>query len=128
MQKEVSNDLAELRRALSARGHREQTDYSDGGLVVRILYQGRLERPDRLKLRLEEEIGERNALLTAKEREILENHLQTEIAYEIQRLVQAAEGQRNKINKELHARPTSTGVRCRLQWQPLGEAEGAPGP
>jgi hypothetical protein len=63
VQKEVGNDLADLRRALSARGHREQTDYSDGSLVVRILYQGRLERPDRLKLSLEEEIGARNALL-----------------------------------------------------------------
>ena len=31
------------------------------------------------------------------------------------------------INTELHKRPTSTGVRYRLQWQPLAEtAEGAP--
>jgi len=29
------------------------------------------------------------------------------------------------INQELHKRPTSTGVRYRLQWQPLGEDEGA---
>jgi len=29
------------------------------------------------------------------------------------------------INKELHKHPTSTGVRYRLQWQPLGEDEGA---
>jgi Putative exonuclease SbcCD, C subunit len=103
---------------LSARGHRAQADYGDWGLIVHVLYQ--------IKLRLDEEIGERNALLTAKEREILENHLQTEIAYEIQRIVQAAEGQRNKINEELRIRPTSSGVRYWLLWQLLSEEEGAP--
>src|SRR5215510_10703174 len=111
---------------MSARGHRAQAEYGDWGLIVHVLYQGKLERPDRLKLRLNEEIGERTALLTAREREILENHLQTEIAYEIQRLVQAAEDQRHKINEELRIRPTSTGVRYRLLWQPLSEEEGAP--
>ena len=30
------------------------------------------------------------------------------------------------INQELHKRPTSTGLRYRLQRQPLGEEEGAP--
>ena len=126
VQKEVAGDATELQRALSARGHRAQAESTDWGLVVNVLYQGKPERPDSLKLRLEEEIGERNALLTAKEREILENHLQTEIAYEIQRLVQEAERQRNKINEELRIRPTSTGVKYRLLWQPLAEEEGAP--
>lgn len=126
VQKEVANDVTELQRALSARGHQAQVESSDWGLIVHVLYRGKPERPDRLKLRLDEEIGERNALLTAKEREILENHLQTEIAYEIQHLVQAAENQRNMINGELRIRPTSTGVRYRLLWQPLSEEDGAP--
>jgi hypothetical protein len=126
VQKEVANDVTELQRALSARGHQAQVESSDWGLIVHVLYRGKPERPDRLKLRLDEEISERNALLTAKEREILENHLQTEIAYEIQHLVQAAENQRNMINEELRIRPTSTGVRYRLLWQPLSEEDGAP--
>ncbi len=57
---------------------------------------------------------------------MLENHLQAEIASEVQRLLQAAETQRDAINRELHHRPTSTGVRYRLLWQPLAEEEGAP--
>ena len=126
MQKEVAGDCTELQRALSARGHQAQAETSDWGLIVHVLYQSRPERPDRLALRLAEEIAERNELLTAKEREILENHLQAEIASEIQRLLQAAEAQRNQINEELHRRPTSTGVRYRLLWQPLSEEEGAP--
>ena len=126
LQKEIHSDVSELQRALSARGHQAQVESSDWGLVVQVLYQGRLERPNRLALSLAEEIAQRNELLTAKEREILENHLQAEIAAEIQRLLQVAEAQRNSINKELHRRPTSTGVRYRLLWLPLGEEEGAP--
>lgn len=76
--------------------------------------------------RLAEEIAQRRELLTAREREVLENHLQAEIAAEVQRLMRAAEKQMDDINQELHKRPTSTGVRFRLQWQPLAEGEGAP--
>jgi Putative exonuclease SbcCD, C subunit len=64
--------------------------------------------------------------LNANERAVLENHLQAEIASEIQRLLQTAEAQRDAINKELYSRPTSTGVRFRLLWPPLSEEEGAP--
>jgi uncharacterized protein (TIGR02680 family) len=126
VQKEVAGDFMELQRALSARGHQAQAEQSDWGLIVHVLYQNRPERPDSLALRLAEEIAQRNELLTAKEREILENHLQAEISAEIQRLLQAADAQRDLINKELHRRPTSTGVRYRLLWLPLGEEEGAP--
>ena len=42
-------------------------------------------------------------------------------------MLQAAERQVDAINKELHKRPTSTGVRYRLQWLPLAEgSEAAP--
>jgi hypothetical protein len=42
--------------------------------------------------------------LSAKEREILENHLQAEIAAEIQRLMREADKQVIAINQELQAR------------------------
>jgi uncharacterized protein YPO0396 len=80
--------------------------------------------PDQLVGRLVEEIAQRQELLSAKEREVLENHLQAEIATEVQRLLQTAERQVDAINKELHKRPTSTGVRYRLQWLPLVEGSG----
>src|SRR5690606_7415779 len=62
----------------------------------------------------------------AREREVLENHLQAEIAAEIQRLMRAANDRVNAINQELRKRPTSTGVRYRLQWEPLSTENGAP--
>jgi hypothetical protein len=118
--------LTELQRALSALGHQASAETSDWGLVVHITYQNHAERPDRLAARLTEEIAQRSELLTAKERAVLENHLQAEIAAEIQRLLMNAEKQRDAINRELYKRPTSTGIRYRLLWQPLAEEEGAP--
>ncbi len=127
VQAQVSVDYSELGRALSALGHQAQADTNDFGLVVHIVYQNQPQPPDRLTLRLDAEIAERRALLTAGERKVLENHLQAEIAFAVQKLLRDAELQVEAINKELHKRPTSTGVRFRLQWQPLPEGgEGAP--
>lgn len=126
IQKQVAEDHTELQRTLGALGHQAPGETTDWGLLVRVVYQNRPERPDRLARLLADEIAERSALLTAKEREILENHLQAEVASEIQRLLQAAENQRELINRELYRRPTSTGVRYRLLWQQLTEEEGAP--
>lgn len=126
VQHQIAQDFQDLQRALSALGHQAAGEPSEFGLVIHIVYQNRPERPDRLAVRLAGEIAQRRELLTAREREVLENHLQAEIAAEIQRLIRAAEKQVDEINRELHKRPTSTGVRFRLQWQPLEEGEGAP--
>lgn len=126
IQRQVNEEFTELQRALGALGHQAQGESNDWGLVVRVLYQNRFERPDRLAATLAEEIAQRSELLTANEREILENHLQAEIASEIQRLIQAAERQLDATNRELHRRPTSTGVRFRMLWTPLTDDDGAP--
>jgi uncharacterized protein YPO0396 len=58
---------------------------------------------------------------------VLENHLQAEVAAALQRLLQEAERRVQTINAELGRRSTSTGVRFKLEWQPLPEGEeGAP--
>jgi uncharacterized protein (TIGR02680 family) len=125
IQSQLSQDYTELGRALTALNHQAQMEQTaDYGLVVTIVYQNRPERPDRLTAQLEAEIAQRRELLTAREREVLENHLEAEIAAAIQRLLQDAERKVEAINKELHRRPTSTGVRFRLQWQPIPEGVG----
>ncbi len=126
VQRQISEDLTELQRALSALGHQATSEPNDWGFTVHIMYQNRSERPDTLAAHLAGDIAQRSELLSAKEREILENHLQAEIAAEIQRLMRAADKHVIDINNELHKRPTSTGVRYRLQWQPLTLEEGAP--
>ena len=126
IQRQVSEDLAELQRGLSALGHQASSQANDWGFTVHIIYQNRPERPDTLATHLADDIAQRSELLTAREREVLENHLQAEIAAVIQQLMRAADKQVVSINDELHKRPTSTGVRYRLQWQPLTLEEGAP--
>ena len=127
VQTQISQDYSELGRALAALSHQAQAETNDYGLVVTIVYQNRAERPDQLSARLVGEIAQRRELLTAGERKVLENHLQAEIAAAVQKLLQDAERQVTAINAELEKRPTSTGVRFRLQWQPLPEgAQGAP--
>jgi len=126
VQRQITEDLQELQRALSSLGHQAPAETTNWGFVVHIIFHNRPERPDQLALRLADDIHQRSELLTAKESEVLENYLQAEIAAEVQRLLRAAETQVQAINRELHKRPTSTGVRYRLLWQPLGEDEGAP--
>lgn len=126
IQRLVTEDFGQLQQSLTALNQRAQAEASDWGFIVHIIYQNRPERPDRLSARLSVEISQRSELLTAKERAILENHLQAEIASEIQHLMQAAHAQAHGINKELYRRPTSTGVRYRLVWQPISEEDGAP--
>lgn len=126
IQRQIAEDLTELQRSLSSLGHQATSEPNDWGFSVHVTYLNRPERPDALANRLADEITQRSELLTAKEREVLENHLQAEIAAEIQRLMRAADKQVEAINEELRKRPTSTGVRYRLQWLPLTPEQGAP--
>lgn len=126
VQKQISEDLGELQRGLGALGHQAISEPNDFGLTVAIQYQNRAERPDALARLLAEDITQRSELLSAREREVLENHLQAEIAAEIQRLMRAADERVKAINAELYRRPTTTGVRYRLQWEALSVEEGAP--
>ena len=128
IQSQVSVDYTELQRGLAALGQQAQSETTDFGMVVSIIYQNRPERPDQLGSRLAGEIALRRETLTANEREVLENHLQAEIASTIQRLLREAEQQIQAINDELDKRRTSTGVRFRLQWEtlPEGDDDGAP--
>ncbi len=127
IQNDISHDFTTLTQAMSAQGHQAQAETSDYGLIVQIVYQNRPERPDVLERRLETEIAQLGEILTARERAVLENHLQAEVAAGLQRLLQDAERRVQTINTELGRRPTSTGVRFKLDWQPLAEGEeGAP--
>lgn len=126
IQRAVSEELTEFQRLAGALGHHASSEPNDWGFTVHVIYQNRPERPDALAAHLADDIAQRSELLSAREREILENHLEAEIASEIQRLMRAADRQLDAINEELYKRPTSTGVRYRLQWQPLSTEEGGP--
>jgi len=127
VQSAFAHAFSELGNALTALGHQGQAEPSDHGVVVTIVYQNRPQRPDIIEAAIRAEIAQRQELLTARETEVLENHLQAEVAAAIQRRLQDADRRVATINTELAKRPTSTGVRFRLQWLALEEgSEGAP--
>jgi uncharacterized protein (TIGR02680 family) len=129
IQREIGRDFTELQGTMSIQGHSATAEPSDHGLIVRIVYQQRPERPDALERRLESEVAEQRLILSAQERTLLEEHLEKEIAANLQRMIRDTEERVAAINVELDKRPTSTGLRYRLVWEPLpdGDENAVPG-
>ncbi|OLZ51902.1 TIGR02680 family protein [Amycolatopsis keratiniphila] len=117
VQQKVSAEHKLLTDALSRHGHSVGMTVRDGIIVVDVLFQGRTQDIPTLVTALAVENEQRANLLSAKEREILENHLINEVAGTLQELIGDAEDQVRSINTDLEARPTSTGMRLRLQWR-----------
>ncbi|MFD6095527.1 TIGR02680 family protein [Nocardiopsis flavescens] len=117
LQKSLSQQFKNLQDALSRHGHSAASWPEAGALVVRVTFQGRERSVDALAAALAEEVAARRALLSAREREVLENHLLTEVAGTLHSLITAAEAQVERMNAELKERPTSTGMRLRLLWK-----------
>ncbi|WP_370943882.1 TIGR02680 family protein [Amycolatopsis sp. cg5] len=117
IQQRVSSEHKLLTDALSRQGHSVGMAVRDGIIVVDVLFQGRSQDVPTLAAALETETEQRASLLSAKEREILENHLINEVAGTLQELISNAEDQVSAINADLEERPTSTGMRLRLQWR-----------
>ncbi len=127
IQDEIGRDYTQLGQSLAALGQRAAMEPTEYGLVVQIVYGNRAERPDLLEQQLASEVEQRRGILSAREREVLENHLQAEVAAYLQRLLREAEDRVLRINDELKRRPTSTGVYFKLEWEALPEGEaGAP--
>lgn len=117
VQQRVSAEHKLLTDTLSRHGHSVGMTVRDGIIVVDVLFQGRNQDIPTLVAGLEVETEHRATLLSAKEREILENHLVNEVAGTLQELITGAESQVMAINADLADRPTSTGMRLRLQWR-----------
>jgi uncharacterized protein (TIGR02680 family) len=114
----IHGHVQELRDQLITHGHPPETHQSDDLVLVRCLFQTRPHSMTELRDAFAGELQERERLLQAKEREIIENHLLAEAAVELQKLIRAAETWRASANDELNSRPTSSGVRFRFQWEP----------
>jgi uncharacterized protein (TIGR02680 family) len=123
VQENAAREHKTLTDALARHGHSVGMTLADGVMVVDVVFQGRRRDVASLVAALVEEVEQRALLLSAKEREILENHLVNEVAGALQELISAAEEQVSEINGSLAVRPTSTGMRLRLQWR---VARGAP--
>ena len=124
-QRRVNDEVKGLTDALAVQGHRVSAELLADGIVVEVLWRGRSATVPDLAESLGSEITDRRRLLDEREREILENHLVNEVASTLQELISEADAQVGRMNAELDARPTSTGMRLRLDWVPV--ADGPPG-
>lgn len=122
LQQQVSMDVKTLTDSLSRQGHQVVATVREETIVVEVGFQGRTRGIAELSAALVDEIAERQRMLSAHEREVLETHLVNEVAGALQELIVGAEQQVAEMNAELEARPTSTGMRLRLLWRPTRDA------
>jgi uncharacterized protein (TIGR02680 family) len=122
IQKRVTEEHKLLADAMARHGHSAGLSLSEGVIVVDVVFQGRSHDIPGLAAALGEETDQRARLLSAREREILENHLLNEVAGTLHELITAAEAEVRLMNDELESRPTSTGMKLRLVWQQARDA------
>ncbi len=122
IQKRVTEEHKLLADAMARHGHSAGLTLNEGVIVVDVVFQGRSHDIPGLAAALGEEAEQRARLLSAREREILENHLLNEVAGTLHELITAAEAEVRAMNDELESRPTSTGMKLRLIWQQARDA------
>lgn len=122
VQQRISTEHKVLTDVLGRHGHSVGMTLNEGIMLVDVVFQGRTHDIPSLADSLREEVEQRGRLLSAKERELLENHLVGEVAGALQELIAGAEEQVAAMNEDLAARPTSTGMTLRLRWQPAKDA------
>src|SRR6478752_4025920 len=123
IQKRVTEEHKLLADAMARHGHSAGLTLSEGVIVIDVVFQGRSHDLPGLAEALAAEVEQRTMLLSAREREILENHLLNEVAGTLHELISGAEAEVRQMNDELESRPTSTGMKLRLIWQ---QARNAP--
>ena len=116
-QERVSTGSKILTDVLAQHNHSAALSVRDEVMIVEVTFQGRTQPIAGLAAALATEVDERQRILSAHEREVLENHLVSEVAGTLQELISAAEQQVATMNSELDRRPTSTGMRLRLVWR-----------
>ncbi|CAN5420933.1 TIGR02680 family protein [soil metagenome] len=120
-QQRTSTAAQELSTQMSRHGHTSFLDQRGDVVVARVRYLSEEVDVDRLAVRLAADVEQRERLLSAREREILENHLVNEVAGELHLLLLSAEAQIDRMNAELADRKTSTGMQLRVRWRERGD-------
>ncbi|MFN8074225.1 MAG: TIGR02680 family protein [Kineosporiaceae bacterium] len=118
VQDDITVRFTELTESLTRHGHQAHGELREGCFVVSIVWTGRNRTPAELVALLDVELELRERELTGRERQVLEDHLVGDVAGRLQELITEADDVVQGMNAELAERPTSTGMRLRLVWQP----------
>lgn len=117
VQQRISNASQELSTQMSRHGHTSFLEPRGDVMVARVRYLSEDIDVDRLASRLSADLEQRERLLSAREREILENHLVNEVAGHLHELLLHAQESIDRMNRELADRKTSTGMQLRVGWR-----------
>lgn len=125
---EVHTQINELQRSLGRHNYEVAAVTSDAGVKVFVTVKGRETTLPELEQNLAGQIDQHERMLSAREREIIHNHLVTEVGAQLSELIGDADQQIAEINDELRRRPTTTGMTLRVLWRaradgPAGLAE-----
>jgi uncharacterized protein (TIGR02680 family) len=124
-QKSIYGHIQDLTSALQSRDYRPEYTAEADVLVVTVPFQGAPRNMKDFGQLIAEEIVNRRALLSAKEREVLENYLIHDAAVELGQLMRRAEEIVRDMNKQLRTRPTSTGMMLQFRWEPISDGPSA---
>ncbi len=121
----VYNHFEQLKSDLPSQDYRPEACTEQELFMVYVLHQGQRLALNAVLESLTAELEQRQRLLTAREREVIENHLLSEIAEHLHQLLFRAEMWVDQVNEELMQRPTSSGMRFKFRW--LARADGPTG-
>lgn len=116
-QREIHSYFETLQGGLRAHGYMPEASMNDGLFVVSIQFQGKSCTIAELRDNVVTIIQERQQLLDAREREVLENYLIDEVAEHLHDLLHRALKWKDDVNEELAERPMSTGMTLRFVWE-----------
>ncbi|MGH7277101.1 MAG: TIGR02680 family protein, partial [Candidatus Rokuibacteriota bacterium] len=125
VQRDIHASIQRLTETLLPYEYQPGTTMEDGLFVVTVPFRGRTCTMTDLRAAVAEEVTNRQMLLDARERELLENHLIGEVSAHLHERLRAAEALVREMNDELRTRRTSTGMTLRFAWDPLDD--GPPG-
>ena len=119
----IQQQFSELNDQLGMRGYHPQAEVVDEGVfAITCAFHGQTRTMTALQQSLADEMRNRQEMFTAKEREVIENHLIGEVATELQSLIRAGEDWVRVVNEELDQRPASSGIKLRFVWEVESEA------
>jgi uncharacterized protein YPO0396 len=118
VQQAIHGHFTELEHALLSHDLRPAATFADELFVVTATFQGAPRTMTELRDLLADETVNRRALLGAREREVLENHLIGDVSAHLHELLRAGDAWVAQVNRELEHMPTSTGMRLRFAWRP----------
>lgn len=119
---QATEAFQDLQRALSSADMAPTAGTHHGILHVKVPFQGQQRGAVEVERLLRDEVAQRQQMLSAQERKVIENFLLDEAAAHLHDLLYEADRWVAKVNRELESRPMSSGMALRFRWAIASEA------